>query len=119
MRAVNLQNFLGVLPRRNVLIYSDESKLSDRNSVSEFLVFQFGLRMCSGAFLIGKYKDSYDAEAYGALQRLHVAITLPSTQFSNDALVFLDNSDVATKLPTITSKTSESILLGFAKETKK
>lgn len=119
MRAINFQNFLETIPRQDILIYSDGSKLPDGNSGSGFVVFQFGLRVCSGATSLGNYKDSYDAEAHGALQGLRAAISLPSARFSNDAWVFLDNLDVARKLLTTTSKTSQSVFLDFAKEAKK
>lgn len=38
-------------------------RTTDGNSARGFVIFQFGIRMCSGTFLLGKYKSPCDAEA--------------------------------------------------------
>ncbi|KAI0997971.1 hypothetical protein K3495_g10218 [Podosphaera aphanis] len=87
-------------------VTSDGSKLSDGKTGSGFIIYQFGIKVCSKVFRLGHQRDCSDAEAFAALQGIHVAIALPSARFSNDIWVFIDNFEVATKLLTRTSTVS-------------
>ncbi|CCU77126.1 reverse transcriptase [Blumeria hordei DH14] len=85
------RNFLSTLPGRDIQIYSDGLKLSDGSSGGGYVIFQFGIRVCSEAFPLGKFKDPYDAEAHAALKGIRAAIKLPSARFANNAWIFIDN----------------------------
>ncbi|KAI0993316.1 hypothetical protein K3495_g14868 [Podosphaera aphanis] len=114
IRAQRFSNFLGTVPRNDILIYSDGSKLPDGNSGGGFVIFQYGLQVRSEAFPLEKFRDSYDAEAHTALQGLRAAITLPTARFANNLWLFLDNADVAgTILTSKPSKSSQSTFLSF------
>lgn len=113
-RAQRFSNFLSTVPRNDILIYSDGSKLPDGNSGDGFVIFQYGLQARSEAFPLGKFRDSYDAEAHAALQGLRAATTLPTVRFANNLWLFLDNADVAgTILTSKPSKSSQSTFLSF------
>ena len=76
---------MSTLSGRDIKIYSDGSKLLDGNSGDGYVIFQFGIRVCSEAFLLGNFKDPYDAEAHAALQEIRAANKISSARFSNDA----------------------------------
>ena len=105
-RAHGFINYLSILPRNDTQIFTDESRSLDGNTGGGYVIFQFGLQVISNAFPLGKYKDSYDAEAHAALLGTRTAITLPSTRFANSAWIFIDNTDVARKLLTKTPSKS-------------
>ncbi|KAI0994881.1 hypothetical protein K3495_g13301 [Podosphaera aphanis] len=106
MRADKFLNFLQTLPRSDILVFSDGSKLPDGKTGSGFVIYQFGIKVCSKAFPLGHQRDCFDAEAFGALQGIRAAIALPSARFSNDIWIFIDNVEVATKLLTKTPTVS-------------
>ncbi|KAI1002799.1 hypothetical protein K3495_g5405 [Podosphaera aphanis] len=81
-RAQRFNNYLSSLPRNDIQIYSDGSKLCDGNSGGGYVIFQYGIRLCSEAFPLGKFRDSYDAEAHAALRGIRAAISLPSARFA-------------------------------------
>ena len=113
------RDFLSTLPGREIQIYSDGSKLSDGNSGSGYVIFQFGIRVCSEVFPLGKFKDPYDAEAHADIQGIRAAIKLPSARFANDAWIFIDDIEVARKLLTTKpSKSSQSIFADSLEEAK-
>ncbi|KAI0999993.1 hypothetical protein K3495_g8202 [Podosphaera aphanis] len=77
-------NFLQTLPKSDVLVFSDSSQLPDAKTGSGFIIYQFGIKVCSEAFPLGHQKDCFDAEAFADLQGIRAAISLPSARFSND-----------------------------------
>ncbi|KAI1003833.1 hypothetical protein K3495_g4378 [Podosphaera aphanis] len=103
MIANTFRIFLRTLPRSDILVFSDGSKLSDGRTGSGFVIYQFGTKVCSNSFPLGQHKECFYAETFAAL---------PSARFSNDIWVFIDNEEVARKLLTRTPMMSaQSIFL--------
>ncbi|KAI1007801.1 hypothetical protein K3495_g427 [Podosphaera aphanis] len=100
LRANSFQELLSTIPRSDIQIYSDGSKLLDGRSGGGFAVYQFDIQVCAGAFPLGKFKESFDAEARAVLQGIRAAC------FSNNLWVILDNEEVAGKLLKRTTTTS-------------
>ena len=112
-------NFLNTLPKNDILIYSDGSKLPNGNAGAGFVIFQLGRQICTGASPLGKLCEANDAEAHAALLGIKSAIALPSTRFSKDLWVFVDNYSVSRKLLSKTSVWSSQAIYLEALETTK
>ncbi|POS81906.1 hypothetical protein EPUL_006045, partial [Erysiphe pulchra] len=92
------QEFLNTLPKNDIMIYSDGSKLPHGNAGAGFVIFQLGRQIGSGASPLGRLCEVEDAEVHAAVQGIKYAISLPSNRFSKDLWVFIDNYSVARKL---------------------
>lgn len=106
IRVQKFKEYLDNIPRSDILVYSDGSKLEDGRTGAGFVIFQFGLQVREGAFPFGKHKEVEDAEVYAALKGILAAISLPSARFSNNIWVFLDSQEVARKLLTTSDTTT-------------
>ncbi|KAI0999062.1 hypothetical protein K3495_g9133 [Podosphaera aphanis] len=100
------RTFLSTLPKSDIQVYSDGSKLPDGNAGGGYVIYQFGIQVCAKSFPFGKHKESYDAEIRAAQQGINVAVALPSARFSNNLWIFIDNEKIARKILTITPITS-------------
>ncbi|KAI1005071.1 hypothetical protein K3495_g3142 [Podosphaera aphanis] len=100
------RTFLSTLPKSDIQVYSDGSKLPDGNAGGGYVIYQFGIQVCAKSFPLGKHKESYDAEIRAAQQGIHAAVALPSARFSNNLWIFIDNEEVARKILTNTPTTS-------------
>ncbi|KAI1002306.1 hypothetical protein K3495_g5894 [Podosphaera aphanis] len=92
-----LRDFLSTIPRSDIQLYSDGSKLPNGNAGSGFVAFQIGVQVCAGAYPLGKHKEPVDAEAFAVLQGIRAAATLPTARFSKDLWICIDNEEIASK----------------------
>ncbi|KAL5601476.1 uncharacterized protein BROUX77_005725 [Berkeleyomyces rouxiae] len=76
---------------RDILVYSDGSKLDDGRTGWGFVIFQGGHLLGSGRGSLGTNHEVYDAEIAGALFGLRMALRTPCTYLANNILVILDN----------------------------
>ncbi|KAI1003965.1 hypothetical protein K3495_g4240 [Podosphaera aphanis] len=93
-----LRDFPSTIPRSDIQLYSDGSKLPNGNAGRGFVAFQIGIQVCAGAYPLGKHKETFDAEAFAVLQGIHAAAALPTARFSKDLWIFIDDEEVASKL---------------------
>ncbi|KAI0997828.1 hypothetical protein K3495_g10361 [Podosphaera aphanis] len=100
------RDFLHTIPRSDIQVYSDGSRLPDGNAGGGFVIFQLGRIIQTKAFPLGKGKEIYDAEANAALRGIQAALALSTTRFSNNLWVFIDNFEVAKKLSKLATTTS-------------
>lgn len=98
LRTRFFQEYLNSLPKNDIQVYSDGSKLPNGNLGAGFVIFQHGRLVCSGASPLGSSIEVEDAEVRAALQGIKAAIALPTTRFSKDLWVFIDNRNVANKI---------------------
>ncbi|KAI0993970.1 hypothetical protein K3495_g14214 [Podosphaera aphanis] len=111
-RVESFQTFLQNIPKSDILVYTDGSKLSNGNAGSGYVIYQLGLKVCSSAVPLGISKEIFDAEAYAALYGIQKAVGLSSARFANNVWVFLDNLQVALQLLSLPyCSTSQSIFL--------
>ncbi|KAI0995332.1 hypothetical protein K3495_g12850, partial [Podosphaera aphanis] len=111
-KAATFSNFLLSLPRSDILVYSDGTKLPNGNTGGGFVIYQFGIQVRKEAFPLGQFKECLDAEVHAALLGIRAAIALSSARFANNMWIFTDNEEVARKLLTKTPTTSaQSIFL--------
>ncbi|KAL5614700.1 uncharacterized protein BROUX77_000537 [Berkeleyomyces rouxiae] len=76
---------------RDILVYSDGSKLEDGRTGWGFVIFQGGHLLGSGRGSLGTNHEVYDAEIAGALFGLRMALQTPCTYLADNILVVLDN----------------------------
>jgi hypothetical protein len=67
-RSLDFQEFLNTLPKNDIIIYSNGSKLLDGNTGAGFVIFQLGRQIGSGASPLGRVCEVEDAEVHAALQ---------------------------------------------------
>ncbi|KAI0994466.1 hypothetical protein K3495_g13716, partial [Podosphaera aphanis] len=106
LRAGKFREFLLSVHPSDILVYSDGARLPDGNAGGAFAIFQLGRKIRTDAFPLGNGKEIYDAEACAALEGIRAASSLPSTRFSNNLWIFIDNLEVAKRLLTKASSTS-------------
>ena len=90
--------FLSDVPLRDIVLYSDGSKLSNGSAGAGFVAYQAGRQVLRQAIPLGTTAEVFDAEATAALAGLEAAIDLPSTRFATDLWICLDNLEVALRL---------------------
>ncbi|KAL5596400.1 uncharacterized protein BROUX77_007084 [Berkeleyomyces rouxiae] len=98
---------------RDILVYSDGSKLDDGRTGWGFVIFQAGHLLGSGRGSLGTNHEVYDAEIAGALFGLRMALRTPCTYLADKILVILDNQaahDCLLPGPTPTDTSQDRIL---------
>ncbi|KAI0998731.1 hypothetical protein K3495_g9465 [Podosphaera aphanis] len=94
-RVDSFQTFLQNIPKSDILVYTDGSKQLNGNAGIGYVIYQLGLKVCSGAVPLGNSKEIFDAEAFAALCGIEKAVSLSSARFASNVWVFLDNLEVA------------------------
>ncbi|KAI0995572.1 hypothetical protein K3495_g12609 [Podosphaera aphanis] len=106
LRAGKFLEFLLTVPPSDILVHSDGAKLPDGKAGAGFAIFQLGRKIWTDAFPLGNGKEIYDAEACAGLEGIRAAIASPSTHFSNNLWIFIDNLEVAKRFLTKANSTS-------------
>ncbi|KAI0999845.1 hypothetical protein K3495_g8352 [Podosphaera aphanis] len=97
-RVDSSQTFLQNIPKNDILVYTDGSKLPNVNAGSGYVIYQLGIKVCSGVIPLGNIQEIFDAEAFAALCGIKKAVSLSSASFASNVRVFLDNLEVALQL---------------------
>jgi ribonuclease HI len=111
--AIDFQNFYQTLPRNDISIFSDGSQLDNKRTGGGFVGYQAGQQIVRGSFSLGHDKEVFDAEAEAALAGVKAAISCPTSRFANDLWVFLDNVEVATRLLSPSTGSSQAVFNSF------
>ena len=77
------------------------------------VTYQFDLQLDRKAYSLGRHAEVFDAEASAALTGAKAALALPSARFATDLWVFLDNLEVATRLLSHSTGSSQSVFTEF------
>ena len=111
--AADFMTFHQSIPPNDIVLFSDGSKLSDGSTGCGYVGFQAGRQICRGSFSIGPFKEVFDAEAEAALAGAKAATACPTARFANDLWVCLDNTEVATRLLSLSTGSSQAVFSTF------
>ncbi|KAK1837352.1 endonuclease reverse transcriptase, partial [Colletotrichum chrysophilum] len=92
---------LRVVSRRDVIVYSDGSQMTDGKRTSAgagWVGYQAARQIFRGSEPLGSQTEFFDAEAQSALQGLLTAIKSPTARMADNVHVCLDNLAVATRI---------------------
>jgi ribonuclease HI len=92
--------FLPTIPPSDIQVFSDGSKSesTDGSTGSGSVTYQYGLQIDRRALSLGIHAEVFDAEAVAALEGARAALTSPGAKLATDMWVFLDNLEVALRL---------------------
>jgi hypothetical protein len=105
--------FYQLIPPNDIVLFSDGSKLSDGSTGGGYVGYQAGRQICRGSFSLGPHKEVFDAEAEAALAGAKAATACPTARFANDLWVCLDNTEVATRLLSPSTGSSQDVFSSF------
>jgi hypothetical protein len=111
--ADDFQTFLLALSPHDIKLFSDGSQLADRSTGGGFIGYQATRLVCQGSFSLGSCKEVFDAEAEAALRGIQAAIVCPSSRFATNLWVFLDNVEVACRLLSPSTGSSQGVFNTF------
>lgn len=86
------------IPPHDLIVYTDASREenSERSRVGGgVVIYQAGQQIFRKSFPLNPYLSVFDAEAAAAVVGLEEALKLPTSRFSNDMWILLDNQNVA------------------------
>jgi ribonuclease HI len=113
--AEDFLKFLPTIPSSDIQVFSDGSKSegSDGATGAGSVTYQYSLQVDRQTRSLGLNAEVFDAEAIAALHGARTALNLPSARFATDLWVFLDNLEVATRLLSHSTGTSQSVFEEF------
>jgi len=113
--AKDFTDFLPTIPSSDILVYSDGSKseATDGAAGAGSVTYQLGIRIDRKSYSLGRHVEVFDAEASAALTGAKTALSLSSARFATDLWVFLDNLEVATRLLSPSTGSSQSTFEEF------
>lgn len=115
--AQDFLEFLSSIPPKDIQVFSDGSKSesSDGATGGGSVAYQYGLRIDRRSFSLGLNAEVFDAEAHAALAGAEAALKAPSARLATDLWIFLDNLEVATRLLSSFTGSSQSVFQKFRK----
>jgi ribonuclease HI len=111
--------FLKWLSQRNprdIVVYSDGSKVEQEGSSSAgagWVAYQAQQEILRGFQPLGQGAEIYDAEAYAATRGLETAMNCPTTRHADNIYVCLDSLEVAARLLSTTTSSSQETFEKF------
>jgi hypothetical protein len=96
--AAAFTSFINLVPKNDIIVYTDGSKLDNGNAGAGFAISQFGVTHME-PYPLGPSAEIFDAEAIAALLGARAALLRPSNQLAKDLWICLDNLEVALRLP--------------------
>ncbi|CCU83168.1 Reverse transcriptase RNaseH [Blumeria hordei DH14] len=92
----------------DIIIYSDGSKQLNGLGSAGFIGCQGGVQVLHKSIALGKGVEVFDAEVKGALEGAKSTLALPTAKFATDLWICLDNLEVATRLSSQSSGSSQA-----------
>jgi hypothetical protein len=111
--ASSFLEFYQSFPWSDIAIFSDGSKLAGGLTGGGFVGYQAGQQIARGSFSLGRSKEVFDAEAEAALAGARAALQSATSRFASDLWVFLDNTEVAIRLLSPSTGSSQAIFSAF------
>lgn len=107
------------IPRMDIVVYSDGSKLDNLCVGAGAFVLQAGITVSKLAIPLSKNSEVFDAEIAGAWAGLSAAVDSPGARFATDIYVLLDNKAAAdTLLDSTLPHSSQTNVIAFRKSAK-
>lgn len=111
--AADFQAFYSILPSTDMKVFKDGSKLPDGMAGAGFALYQTGRLYLQSSFSLGPNKEVFDAEAEAALAGIKAATQSDTARFATDLWVCLDNLEVATRLLSPSTGSSQEVFETF------
>jgi ribonuclease HI/endonuclease/exonuclease/phosphatase family metal-dependent hydrolase len=111
--AFDFTAFYETIPPHDIVVFSDGSKLADGSTGGGYVGYQAGRQIFRGRFSLGPNKEVFDAEVEAALAGVKAASAFPTTRFASDLWICLDNLEVATRLLSLSTGSSQAAFSSF------
>ncbi|EED11469.1 reverse transcriptase, putative [Talaromyces stipitatus ATCC 10500] len=111
--AADFTAFQRTIPSSDIIIFSDGSRLVDRRAGDVYIGFQAHYQFLHSSLLYGHGKEVFDAEAEAALAGAQAVIAYPTAQFATNLWICLDNLEVATRLLSPSTGSSQEVFESF------
>jgi ribonuclease HI len=107
--------FLPSIPPGDIQVFSDGSKSESTDGATGYgsVSYQYGLQIDRKAKSLGLHAEVFDAEAAGALEGARSALTSLGAKLATDLWVFLDNLEVAYRLLSPFTGSSQQVFTDF------
>ncbi|EED17292.1 conserved hypothetical protein [Talaromyces stipitatus ATCC 10500] len=111
--AADFMVFQRTIPSSNIIIFSDGSRLVDGHAGGGYIGFQVHHQFLHSSLSYGYGKEVFNAEAEAALAGAQAAIAYPTAQFATNLWICLDNLEVATRLLSPSTGSSQEVFESF------
>jgi ribonuclease HI len=111
--AIKFQEFYSSLPGTDMKVFTDGSKLPNRMTGAGFALYQTGKKYLQSSVSLGPNKEVFDAEAEAALAGLKAAMQFHTARFATNLWVCLDNLEVAMRLLSSSTGSSQQVFETF------
>ncbi|EED20549.1 conserved hypothetical protein [Talaromyces stipitatus ATCC 10500] len=111
--AANFMAFQRTIPSSDIVIFSDGSRLADGRAGGGYIGLQAHHQFLRSSLSYGHGKEVFDAEAEAALAGAQAAIAYPTAQFATNLWICLDNLEVAVRLLSPSTGSSQEIFESF------
>ncbi|EED20793.1 hypothetical protein TSTA_039870 [Talaromyces stipitatus ATCC 10500] len=105
--------FQRTIPSSDIIIFSDGSRLVDGRAGGGYIGFQAHNQFLRSSLSYKHGKEVFDAEAEAALAGAQAAIAYPTAQFATNLWICLDNLEVATRLLSPSTGSSQEAFESF------
>ena len=110
------RSWLTHIPPCDIIVYSDGSQQLFNGSLSSgagWTATQASKEIFRGCLPLGPYIEVYDAEVYAAKSGLEAALNFHSAKYADNIHICLDNLEVASRLLSITTGSSQNTFISF------
>jgi ribonuclease HI len=111
--AASFSNIYASLPGTDIKVFTDGSKLANSMAGAGFALYQSGKQFLRLSFPLGPNKEVFDAEAEAALAGIKAALEIYTARFATNLWICLDNLEVATRLLSSFTGSSQEIFESF------
>ncbi|KAI9034741.1 reverse transcriptase, partial [Aspergillus affinis] len=111
--ANRFRRFYASLLQTDIKVFTDGSKLENGMAGSGYALYQSGMLFQQSSFSLGPNKEVFDAEAEAALAGVKAALKLSTARFATNLWVCLDNLEVATRLLSPFTGSSQGVFESF------
>ncbi|EED24657.1 conserved hypothetical protein [Talaromyces stipitatus ATCC 10500] len=111
--AADFTAFQHTIPSLDIVIFSDGSRLIDGRVGGGYIRIQAHHQFLRSSLSYGHGKEVFDTEAEAALAGAQAVIAYPTAQFATNLWICLDNLEVATRLLSPSTGSSQEVFESF------
>ncbi|EED22480.1 hypothetical protein TSTA_059780 [Talaromyces stipitatus ATCC 10500] len=111
--AADYMDFQRTIPGTDIVVFSDGSRLVNGHAGGGYVTFQAYHQFLRSSLSYGHGKEVFDAEAEAALDGAQAAIAYPTARFATNLWICLDNLEVATRLLSPSTGSSQEVFESF------
>ena len=111
--AADFLDFQHTIPGSDIIVFSDGSKHTNGHAGGGYVGFQAHHQFLRSSLSLGPGKEVFDAEAEAALAGAQAALAFPTARFATNLWICLDNQEVATRLLSPSTGSSQKVFESF------